>query len=79
MKHDPWYDGAFDAIGNVLDKVGGFLNSPIGQIGHKLMTGNILGAASIGLGMIGGPIGSLGQQILGGNLTGAIIFRTGDD
>ena len=48
-------------IDNVLGKVTGFLDSPIGQIGQNLMTGNILGAADIGLGMIGGPSGSLGQ------------------
>jgi hypothetical protein len=69
--------GMMAGIDNVLGKVTGFLDSPIGQIGQNLMTGNILGAADIGLGMIGGPIGSLGQKILGGDFGGAITSGLG--
>ena len=69
--------GMMAGIDNVVGKVTGFLDSPIGQIGQNLMTGNILGAADIGLGMIGGPIGSLGQKILGGDFGGAITSGLG--
>ena len=69
--------GMMAGIDNVLGKVTGFLDSPIGQIGQNLMTGNILGAADIGLGMIGGPIGALGQKILGGDFGGAITSGLG--
>ena len=64
--------GMMAGVNGVLDKVTGFLDSPIGQIGQNLMTGNFMNAANIGLGMIGGPVGSLGQQILGGDFSGAI-------
>ena len=73
----PGMGGAFDAIGGVMSKVGGFINSPLGQVGTSLLQGDFMGAASIGLGMIGGPIGSLGQQILGGNISGAISSGLG--
>ena len=72
----PGLGGALGGIGNAI---GGVLNSPLGQIGTSLLSGNFMGAAMAGLnmipglgGLLSGPLGQMAGSLLSGNFAGAI-------
>ena len=77
----PGLSGAMGGLGNM---VSGALNSPLGQIGTSLLSGNFAGAAMQGLGMIpglsgmmSGALGNIAGNILGGNFMGAAATGLG--
>ena len=61
----PGLGGALGGVGNMIS---GALNSPLGQIGTQLLSGNIMGAATTGLGMINPAMGQMAGSILSGGL-----------
>ena len=64
-------------VSGIMSQVGNFMSGPLGQIGSSLLSGNFMGAAMQGLGMIGGPIGSIGQSFLSGGIGNAISTGAG--
>ena len=64
-------------MSGIMSQVGNFMSGPLGQIGSSLLSGNFMGAAMQGLGMIGGPIGSIGQSFLSGGIGNAISTGAG--
>ena len=64
-------------MSGIMSQVGNFMSGPLGQIGSSLLSGNFMGAAMQGLGMIGGPIGSIGQSFLSGGIGNALSTGAG--
>lgn len=60
--------GMSGMMGNIGNMIGGVLNSPLGNIGMNLLSGNLMGAATTGLGMLNPAVGQLAGSILGGGL-----------
>lgn len=60
--------GMSGMMGNIGNMIGGVLNSSLGNIGMNLLSGNLMGAATTGLGMLNPAVGQLAGSILGGGL-----------
>ena len=61
----PGLSGMMGSVGNAIS---GFMNSSLGNIGMNLLSGNFMGAATTGLGMINPAIGQMAGSILSGGL-----------
>ncbi|WDS61014.1 hypothetical protein SBM1_00142 [Synechococcus phage S-BM1] len=60
--------GMSGMMGNIGNMINGVLNSSLGNIGMNLLSGNLMGAATTGLGMLNPAVGQLAGSILSGGL-----------
>ena len=61
----PGLSGMMGSVGNAIS---GFMNSPLGNIAGSLMSGNLMGAATTGLGMLNPALGQMAGSLFSGGL-----------